>query len=100
MLNACLDRDQGMLDAYLDRLSFGERYSRLLPKLKLVEIAAAGDRGIVSSASNDIWVISEYASTGTFAETITMVLTEFFALNGGTYIDIGANIGLMTIPLD
>ena len=103
MLGACLDRDQGMreamLDACLDRLSFVERYSRLLPKCKLVEIAATGDRGIVTSASNDAWVISGYARTGTFAETVTTVLTEFFGKNGGTYIDIGANIGLMTIPL-
>lgn len=105
MLNACLDRDEGILNACqgalsasLDRMSLGERYSRLLPKCKLVEIAATGDRGIVASASNDTMVICEYANTGTFAETVTMVLTEFFVPNGGTYMDIGANIGLMTIP--
>ena len=56
-------------------------------------------RGIVASASNDTMVICEYARTGTFAETITEVLTKFFVPAGGTYIDIGANIGLMTIPL-
>jgi FkbM family methyltransferase len=94
---------EAMLDACLDRLSFGAQYHLLhvlLPKYKLVEIAAAGDRGIVTSASNDTVIISDYASTGTFAKTVTMTLTEFFAPNGGgTYIDIGANIGLMTIPL-
>src|SRR5689334_347206 len=64
VMRACLDRDESVLDVCLDRLSFAQRYSRLLPKCKLVEIAAEGDRGIVTSASNDVWVLSEYASTG------------------------------------
>jgi FkbM family methyltransferase len=87
-----------ILDACLDRLRFGETYSHLLPRCKLVEIAATGDRGVVASASTDTMVICEYAMTGTFAETVTEVLKNFFAAAGGTYIDIGANIGLMTIP--
>jgi FkbM family methyltransferase len=43
-------------------------------------------------------VIVEYAKTGTFAPVVTQTVREFFAPVGGTYIDIGANIGLMTIP--
>ena len=89
---------EAMLDACLHRLRFNEMYSHLLPRCKLVEIAAAGDRGVVASTSNDTMVISEYARTGTFAERATEALNRFFAPAGGTYIDIGANIGLMTIP--
>jgi FkbM family methyltransferase len=43
-------------------------------------------------------VLCEYASTGTFAPKVTEILTKFFGPEGGTYLDIGANIGLMTIP--
>jgi FkbM family methyltransferase len=88
-----------ILDACLDRLDYAEIYSHLLPRCKLVEIAATGDRGVVASASTDTMVICEYAMTGTFAATVTEVLKNFFDATGGTYIDIGANIGLMTIPL-
>lgn len=90
---------EAMLDACLNQLRFGEMYTHLLPRCKLVEIAAAGDRGVVASASNDTMVICEYARTGTFAEPTTEVLKNFFASGSGTYIDIGANIGLMTIPI-
>jgi hypothetical protein len=43
-------------------------------------------------------LIAEYARTGTFAPAVTEALQSFFAPAGGTYLDIGANIGLMTVP--
>ena len=88
-----------MLAVCVDRLRLDQRHSRLLPTCRLVEIAAEGDRGIVTSSANDAMVLCEYASTGTFAPEVTKILTKFFGPEGGTYIDIGANIGLMTIPL-
>ena len=88
-----------MLEACLDRARIAELCARVLPRCKIVEIAAAGDRGVVSSAWNDTMVITEYARTGTFAKTITAALTDFFGSGGGTYFDVGANIGLMTIPV-
>ena len=90
---------EALLDACIDRMSPIEVGARLLPKLKIVEIGAAGDRGIVTSAWNDRGVLPEYAATGTFAETVTRSLIDFFANVGGTFIDIGANIGLTTIPI-
>jgi hypothetical protein len=87
-----------ILAACVDRLRLDQRYSRLLPACKLVEIAAEGDRGIVTSSASDSMVLCEYASTGTFAPKVTEILTKFFGPEGGTYLDIGANIGLMTIP--
>lgn len=68
--------------------------------MNVVEIAAQGDHGIVSSAWNDRFVLPEYSETGTFARTVIETLVDFFASsNGGTYLDIGANIGLTTIPI-
>ncbi len=90
---------EAVLVAWVDQLRLDQRYSRLLPACKLVEISAAGDRGVITSSANDTAVLCEYAATGTFAPSVTAVLTGFFGSGGGTYIDIGANIGLMTIPL-
>ena len=88
-----------MLEACLDRVRIAELYARVLPRCKIVELGAMGDRGVVSSAGNDTMVIVEYAKTGTFAKNITEALTGFFESGGGSYLDVGANIGLMTIPI-
>jgi hypothetical protein len=53
---------------------------------------------MVTSVWNDRFVLPEYAATGTFAETVTSALTDFLR-GGGTYIDVGANIGLTIIPV-
>jgi FkbM family methyltransferase len=90
---------EAMLQACIDRIGPVEVGSRLFPKLKVVEIGATGDRGVVTSAWNDHFVLPEYAETGTFAEVVTAALTDFFGADGGTYMDVGANIGLTTIPL-
>ena len=90
---------EAMLDACLDRVGNWEVALRLLPKLKIVEIGVAGDRGIVASAWNDYGVLPEYGLTGTYAETIIAELVRFFQSGDGTYFDIGANIGLTTIPI-
>ena len=90
---------EAMLQACIDRMGPNEVAARILPRMKIVEVSAAGDRGIVASSWNDQCVLPEYASTGTFAETVTTALQEFFAKDGGTFMDIGANIGLTTIPI-
>lgn len=87
-----------MLDGCLDRMRLPEIYTRVLPRLKISEVSAGGDRGVMSSPASDNMVITEYAETGTFAPQVTRTITEFFAAAGGTYLDVGANIGLMTVP--
>ncbi len=90
---------EALLDACIERVGTEAVCARLLPKLKITEIGAVGDRGVVTSVSNDMFVLTEYASAGTFAQTVTQALTSFFADGSGTYMDVGANIGLTTIPL-
>src|SRR5215469_15569687 len=97
MVDACIARDLGLLESCLNHLNFSDPrysyllYSHFLSNSRLVEISASGDRGIVTSSSRDTTVLKEYADTGTFAETVTTTLNEFFSHNGGTYVDIGAN---------
>jgi FkbM family methyltransferase len=87
-----------LLDGALDGTRLSDICSHVLPRLRFSEVAADGDRGTIASSSADNMVIMEYARTGTFAPEVTEALQAFFAPAGGTYIDIGANIGLMTVP--
>ena len=87
-----------LLDGSLDGTPLSDIAARVLPRLRFSEVAADGDRGTIASSSADNMVIMEYAQTGTFAPEVTKELQAFFAPAGGTYLDIGANIGLMTVP--
>jgi FkbM family methyltransferase len=40
-----------------------------------------------------------YGKSGTFARKSNQFFVSFFGAGGGTYLDVGANIGLTTIPL-
>lgn len=101
---SCLpDRVRGILYEYnFDEKTDPERMlrvlSRMLPRLNIVEIVAQGSYGAVSSLASDTTVLYEYMLTGTFA---SKVIAEFsaFLRNGGFFLDIGANIGLTTIPV-
>ena len=88
-----------MLDGYLERRYDLRRANlRLLSMLNIIEIGADGDRGVVISGRNDRFGLLEYAATGIFAPVVTQEMQTFFGADAGTYMDVGANIGLTTIP--
>lgn len=62
-------------------------------------IRASGAYGDVVGSVDDRTVLERYAETGTWLPVEIRLLRDFFARNGGTYLDIGANIGLTTIPI-
>jgi FkbM family methyltransferase len=64
-------------------------------------IAARGAAGLVQSAPGDQAILRYYAERGVWAERTLTALTTFYQARGGIghYIDIGANIGLTTIPI-
>ncbi|WP_429402348.1 FkbM family methyltransferase [Paraburkholderia sp. MM5482-R1] len=53
----------------------------------------------MASSSNDLSILKKYAETGRWAPELAERLKAFFAGSGGTYLDIGANIGMTTIPI-
>ncbi|MGF6415767.1 FkbM family methyltransferase [Paraburkholderia sp. 35.1] len=73
--------------------------SSLARKLNVVQLAASGQYGIMASSSNDLSILKKYAETGRWAPELAERLKAFFAGSGGTYLDIGANIGMTTIPI-
>jgi FkbM family methyltransferase len=87
-----------LLDGCLDGMTPSDVAATVLPRLGISEVAADGDRGTMLSAAADTMVILEYGAAGTFAPQVTEAIRAFFAPAGGTFVDIGANIGLMTVP--
>jgi FkbM family methyltransferase len=62
--------------------------------------SAKGQYGTICSTPSDFIVFGTYARSGTWAERTNAMLWNFFQdSGGGTYLDVGANIGLTTIPV-
>jgi FkbM family methyltransferase len=60
---------------------------------------AEGDCGVIRGALDDQAALARYAESGTWARYQTALFEHVFAERDGTYIDIGANIGLTVIPI-
>lgn len=99
VLHAPRGAQYAMLDACIESIGAEFVAPRVLQRLNITEVGAAGDRGTILSAWNDDTVLPEYGKTGTFAQTITSAFEKFFEAAGGTYMDVGANIGLTTIRI-
>jgi FkbM family methyltransferase len=65
-----------------------------------MQIVTDGKYGVFEGSARDRVVMAEYARTGTWAEElVTLIATRLFAGRPGTFIDVGANIGLVSIPV-
>jgi FkbM family methyltransferase len=73
--------------------------ARLAKGTSVVGLDIAGRYGTIQGEVHDGSVLRSYAQHGTWAERTNHVLRTFFADRGGGYIDVGANIGLTTIPV-
>ena len=83
-----------------DHQEAADLVARLAPLLGISAVLARGEYGVIQSAPNDTVVFGHYAKHGTWAKHTNQILIEFFReRGGGTYVDIGANIGLTTIPV-
>ena len=70
----------------------------IIMDIKYVE--ANGKYGVFKGNPRDLSVFGEYLRTGMYSPTIVHFLCNWFNEHGpGTFIDIGANIGLTTVPV-
>lgn len=69
------------------------------PQCQLHGVSVVGSLGVIESAPTDRTILRRYAETGRWAQRTIQVLSDFFQDQGGQYIDVGANIGLVTIPI-
>lgn len=68
--------------------------------LPITSITVAGEQGVFEGSAADVSVIQRYAIEGNWSpKTIAMVKDVFGASKKGTYLDIGANIGLTAVPI-
>lgn len=59
-----------------------------------------GDQGTFVGNPLDLGVFGRYLMKGTYSPEITdLILKAYAGKNGGTFVDIGANIGLITVPV-
>jgi FkbM family methyltransferase len=63
-------------------------------------LIADGKYGLFEGSTRDRVVMDEYRRLGTWApELVSLIVNRLFAHGGGTFIDVGANIGLVGIPV-
>ena len=60
---------------------------------------AEGDAGAIRGALDDDAALAKYARDGVWSPREASLFKNLFAEQGGTYLDIGANIGLTVIPI-
>jgi FkbM family methyltransferase len=70
-------------------------------KNSMLSRSAKGKYGLIQGSARDNAILETYAKSGVWAERTNDLLENFFSRNDykGTYLDIGANIGLTTIPI-
>jgi FkbM family methyltransferase len=65
----------------------------------VINTSVIGDYGLFTGTSTKDHILYAYAKNGTWAEGTNRIIRNFFAGGQGTYLDIGANIGLTTVPI-
>lgn len=88
-----------LLEECIERIGVDAVRTRLFRTLNIVEVGVLGDRGVITGAWNDESVLRQYAQSGSFAAASMQEIMGFFGEAEGTYIDVGANIGLTVIPV-
>jgi len=77
-----------------------EAFQRLGRQYGIADVRVPGDYGLIEGALADTAILATYAQTRRWAASLTQVVETFFeGRESGTYIDVGANIGLTTIPV-
>jgi FkbM family methyltransferase len=85
------------------RLPFGLLYEIFYQSGRALGITGyevAGRTGTFVGPFEDQSVIKQYLKHGTFSPVIAKLFTDFFTVRGGgTFYDLGANLGLVTVPI-
>ena len=92
---------QALLDGMLGSLDQFERFQQIGRVLGVESISVRGANGLVWGSINDKWLLGDYAIRRKWAFNIVELFQQFFSSrhDGGTYLDIGANIGLTLFPI-
>lgn len=72
---------------------------RLAATCNVEDLAVRGESGLIRGSARDVSILKQYALHHVWAGRMIGFCERFFAGSGGTYIDVGANIGLTVIPI-
>jgi FkbM family methyltransferase len=99
-LDTLLDELRIVLDLdYRRRRSRFRLLSSLAMDANVVALKVMGDYGVMQSAAGDSHILFRYSEEHRFADRTNKLVAEFFGGGMGSYIDIGANIGLTVVPI-
>jgi FkbM family methyltransferase len=73
--------------------------SQIASQLNIVGVSVIGQYGIFTTAPNDDAILKAYAKHGEWASATNRAIQKFFVGGEGTYLDIGANIGMTVVPI-
>jgi FkbM family methyltransferase len=88
----------GVMKLLQKQTAVGKFYSRAAA-MNIVELSVRGDYGVFTQSVADRTMLPVYATTGKWNHEMNERLTSFFRKDGGTYVDVGANIGLTLVPI-
>jgi FkbM family methyltransferase len=91
---------QALLDGIVGSLDQFDGFQQMGHALGVESISVRGKNGLVWGSLNDRWLLGNYALRREWSSDMIGVFQHFFSANdGGTYLDIGANIGLTLFPI-
>jgi FkbM family methyltransferase len=88
-----------MLEQFCEDVPPWSVLGRIAPRCGVVSVTAMGAYGAMQGAPTDQAILGTYAQTGYWARRTNDALAAFFRDGSGHYVDVGANIGLTTIPV-
>ncbi len=88
-----------VLDQASENLGYWPALVRIAPRCGVDTVSVRGSYGLIEGTPRDSTVLGGYATSGEWAHRTNRLLWEYFKDRGGCYLDVGANIGLTTIPL-
>lgn len=91
-LSSSLIRTMGPVDRYM-------LASQIAGDVNITRFAVRGTQGVFESLSADLVVLQSYALEGSWADRTVNLVADTLRGTDGTYIDIGANIGLTLVPI-
>ncbi len=69
-------------------------------RFPIVAVVTRGENGTAIGDLHDRAIFQKYVRGGVWAERTVKLFTDYFAITGGgTFIDVGANLGLTTLPI-
>lgn len=87
-------------EACYEHYGYDEIISEISNRCKITSLIIEGEYGLIEGSPHDQVILPEYRKTGFWSKKANDYFVAFFEkTKGATYLDIGANIGLTTIPI-